>query len=188
MVEVNDSEHIVSSETDIAVNSLPTITLGNWPGQLCNQEEPPVQLTATPSGGIYSGNHVTSSGLFSPEEATVGWHVITYTYNDNNGCESSEQDSIYVDNCVGINNNLTNEASVMLFPNPNKGIFIIKSEHLIQKVEIVNMLGEVQFSKSVEANSVHFNTGLVKGMYIIHIFVVSNQRNSQVLKKKIVIN
>jgi len=187
-VEVSDGEHSVNADVEILVDQLPVITLGDWPELLCNQEEPPVQLTAIPEGGIYSGDNVTSNGLFSPEEASIGWHVITYSYEDENGCESSKQDSIYVDNCVGIHSNQVMQASVMIFPNPNKGTFTIQCDHLIQNVEIVNMLGEVQYSKSAEANSVHFNTRLVKGMYIIHIFVVNEQNDSRILKKKIVIN
>jgi len=47
---------------------------------LCNQQEPSVQLTATPQGGVFSGDAVTTEGLFSPEEAPLGWNIITYTY------------------------------------------------------------------------------------------------------------
>jgi PKD repeat protein len=187
-VEVSDGEHSVNADVEILVDQLPEITLGDWPELLCNQEEPPVQLSASPTGGIYSGNQVTSGGLFSPEEATIGWHVITYNYEDENGCESSKQDSIYVDNCVGIHSQLINESSVMIFPNPNKGTFTIKSDHLIQKVEIVNMLGEIQFTKSFSENEINLQTQLVEGIYIIHIFVINKKGDSQILKKKIIVN
>lgn len=186
-VEVDDGEHVVSADASITVYPLPEIALGDWPELLCNEQEPPVQLTAEPAGGVFSGNHVTEGGIFSPEEASIGWHVITYTYTDNNNCEASEKDSIYVDQCVGINL-IQNDASVMIFPNPNTGSFSMNSNQIIDKVEIVNMLGEIQFSRSINGHNVHFNTGLVKGIYIIHIFVISNQNTSRVLKKKIVIN
>jgi hypothetical protein len=185
---VSDGEHSVNADVEILVDQLPVITLGDWPELLCNQEEPPVQLTAIPEGGIYSGDIVTSNGLFSPEEASIGWHVITYSYEDENRCESSKQDSIYVDNCVGIHSNLINEVSVMIFPNPNKGTFAIKSDYLIQKVEIVNMLGEMQFTKSFSENEINLHTQLVEGVYIIHIFVIIKRGDSQILKKKIVVN
>lgn len=187
-VEVDDGEHVVSADAEITVHPLPVIILGDWPELLCNQEEPPVQLTATPAGGTYSGSHVTAGGIFSPEEATVGWNVITYTYMDNHNCEASKHDSIYVDQCVGIKNNPSNDASVLVFPNPNKGTFTIHSNYVIQKIEIVNMVGEIQYSQSYEANNVHLNSRLVEGMYIIHIFVVNEQNDSRILKKKIVIN
>ncbi len=41
-----------------------------------------------PSGGIYSGPGV-SGGMFDPESAGVGIHVITYTYTDINDCKGS---------------------------------------------------------------------------------------------------
>jgi len=100
-VEVSDGDQVVNGEIEITVNSIPEITLGDWPDQLCNEQEPPIQLTATPEGGIYSGNSITTEGIFTSEEAPLGWNVITYTYEDENGCENSAQDSIYVDQCVG---------------------------------------------------------------------------------------
>lgn len=40
----------------------------------------PVQLSATPAGGTWSGD-VSASGLFNPTTAGVGSHVLTYEYN-----------------------------------------------------------------------------------------------------------
>jgi hypothetical protein len=111
----------------LLVNELPDITLGEWPEELCNEEEPPVQLTAEPQGGVYSGNAVTEDGLFSPEEAPLGWNVITYTYEDGDGCSNSAQDSIFVDECVGINNLKDNGIILTVVPNPNKGNFTVES-------------------------------------------------------------
>jgi hypothetical protein len=45
-----------------------------------------VQLTATPSGGTFSGDGVSSSGLFTPSTAGVGTHTISYAYS---GCSAT---------------------------------------------------------------------------------------------------
>jgi gliding motility-associated-like protein len=42
-------------------------------------DDAPFQLTALTPGGTFSGNGVTSTGLFDPSTAGVGVHVITYT-------------------------------------------------------------------------------------------------------------
>jgi large repetitive protein len=55
-----------------------------------------VQLTGTPSGGIWSGSGVTSSGLFTP--SAVGSTALTYTNTGSNGCISSDQMSMTVTN------------------------------------------------------------------------------------------
>jgi len=187
-VDVDDGEHIVGADVEITVHQLPVITLGNWPTQLCNEQEPPVQLTATPTEGIFSGNNITPGGLFYPEQAPLGWNVITYTYEDNNGCESSEQDSIYVDQCVGIDNKLSGDPSVLVYPNPNKGVFTIKSNNAINKLEIVNMTGKIIFTKLYDNTEINLNTQLVEGIYIIHIFTTDKQNTSQIIRREVVVN
>jgi hypothetical protein len=69
------------------VNALPTVTCpGN--SQVCI-DAPAFALTgATPTdGGTYSGDGV-SGGIFTPTDAGLGSHTITYTYSDGN-CSNS---------------------------------------------------------------------------------------------------
>ncbi|MDD5508893.1 MAG: HYR domain-containing protein [Bacteroidales bacterium] len=48
--------------------------------------DPPFALTGgLPAGGVYSGNGVTE-GWFDPATAGNGEHIITYAYEDENGC------------------------------------------------------------------------------------------------------
>jgi len=48
-------------------------------------------LTASPTGGTFSGIGITdaAAGTFDPATAGVGTHTITYTYTDANGCTNS---------------------------------------------------------------------------------------------------
>ena len=46
-------------------------------------------MTATPVGGVYSGNGVTGN-QFSPDNAGVGDHLIKYNYTDNKGCTAEK--------------------------------------------------------------------------------------------------
>jgi len=55
--------------------AIPTITNQN---PLCVADAP-VQLSATPAGGTWSGIGVSASGLFNPTTAGVGTEIITYT-------------------------------------------------------------------------------------------------------------
>ncbi len=118
-VEVNDGEQTESAVVLITVNPLSEITFIGWPENVCNEDEPPIQLIAEPLGGIFSGDHVSSSGVFTPENAEVGWNVIAYTYTNDFDCESQKQDSIYVDSCLSFGNELEeNKNSIVIFPNP----------------------------------------------------------------------
>lgn len=52
-------------------------------GSLCSNEEP-IQLNATPFGGVFSGDGVSSDTLY-PEQVNNGNNVLTYTYTQS-GC------------------------------------------------------------------------------------------------------
>jgi PKD repeat protein len=60
---------------------------------LCNQPIG-VQLTASPAGGVWSGPHVISSGVFTPNG--IGISQLTYTYTSAAGCVQSDQMQIDV--------------------------------------------------------------------------------------------
>jgi PKD repeat protein len=180
-VEVSDGVDTAYDDVEVTVNDLPEITLGDWPETLCNQQEPPVQLTAEPEGGTYSGN-VTEDGIFTPETAPLGWNVITYTYADGNNCENAEQDSIYVDECVGIENLMT-EDNINIYPNPNGGKFIIESSMIIQSVKIINQLGEVVFVTTAGKRTIEINADLKKGVYYIRLIT----ENASVITKEVMI-
>ncbi len=54
------------------------------PGTLCENANA-IQLTASPSGGIWEGE-ITIGGIFDPAVAGDGPHLIIYTVEDGNGC------------------------------------------------------------------------------------------------------
>ncbi|MFM1771395.1 MAG: hypothetical protein RLZZ71_537 [Bacteroidota bacterium] len=55
--------------------AIPTLTLQN---PLCVSDAP-VQLAATPTGGTWTGQGVSATGLFNPTTAGVGTEIISYT-------------------------------------------------------------------------------------------------------------
>ena len=62
---------------------------------LCNQPIPE-QLTATPVGGIWSGPHVSPSGLFTPDG--TGDFVLSYSVTGSNGCSDADLMTVTVIN------------------------------------------------------------------------------------------
>jgi len=69
---------------EITVNPLPVVTCPeNF--SVCLEAEPWMLYGGLPEGGVYSGTGV-SDGMFNPEVAGPGDHVITYTYTDENTC------------------------------------------------------------------------------------------------------
>ncbi len=45
-----------------------------------------VQLSATPIGGIFRGEGVNNTGLFTPSEANLGTNVLIYSFMNDEGC------------------------------------------------------------------------------------------------------
>lgn len=68
------------------VNALPLVDAG--PDTLVCDLPSPVTLSATPAGGIWSGTHVSPTGIFTPNG--TGSFTVTYTYALANGCSASD--------------------------------------------------------------------------------------------------
>ncbi len=81
--------------TNLIVNPNPVIIF-NIDDVIC-LEEPIINLSASPAGGIYAGTGIVGTD-FNPTVAGVGGpYVLTYSYTDANGCFSSASVSIAVD-------------------------------------------------------------------------------------------
>jgi len=84
--------------TDIAtvtviVNAATPVTMGGLP--ISTGSTQPVNLSATPAGGVFTGNGVIFNA-FNPSLVNPGVHTITYTYTNADGCTSSTSSNILV--------------------------------------------------------------------------------------------
>ncbi|MEO8794447.1 MAG: PKD domain-containing protein [Daejeonella sp.] len=86
----------------ITLKAVPEILFDSIPG-ICIDGNP-VQITQArenagfTGSGTYSGAGITSEGLFTPQTAGLGEHLITYTFVGANSCPSSESRIINVYN------------------------------------------------------------------------------------------
>ena len=78
----------------LTVNPRPTVTLASQPSS-CIDDDPRVLSGGSPSGDVYSGPGV-SSGEFDAGDAGTGFHTITYTFTNAQGCSSSATRTITV--------------------------------------------------------------------------------------------
>lgn len=84
-----------SATRNVTVNALPTVTFSSPGGPYCISQTTPVSLSASPAGGLFSGNGVNGN-TFIPSNALVGSNTLTYTYTDINGCTNSAQQTVVV--------------------------------------------------------------------------------------------
>jgi len=85
------------ASSSVMVNAQPPTPIASISavGSFCANSTP-VQLTGTPTGGIFGGTGVNIAGLFSPTVAGVGNHTITYTYTNQYGCSAVATTSVQV--------------------------------------------------------------------------------------------
>ncbi|MDD3878090.1 MAG: gliding motility-associated C-terminal domain-containing protein, partial [Bacteroidales bacterium] len=106
-----------SSTLFINVNPLPVVNLSAF-NSFCANDLAFNLSGGTPIGGSYTGLNV-SNGMFNPQTAGAGTHIVTYTYTDNNGCSNTATNTVIVHalplvTLDSINNICENVSSVSL--------------------------------------------------------------------------
>lgn len=169
-----------SDAINITINAIPTVTYSEITTFTCINWNAIALTSGSPAGGTYSGPGVSGTN-FDPATAGSGTHTIVYTYTDANGCTSSDSSDIVVDLCTGMNTN-PNEL-ISIFPNPNRGTFTISTDKDAQ-LEIVNELGQIVFSKKINAGTSSVATSnLAHGVYTIRLL----ETNGKLKQTKMVI-
>jgi hypothetical protein len=138
-----------------------------------------ITLSAATAGGTWSGTGITdaSAGTFDPSVAGSGTHVITYTTAGT--CTGTDNVSIVVSVCIGINE--ANVASLSIYPNPSTGVFTIDFGSVSKSsVEVFNVVGSRVVAKEFNSQSAKLDmTGFDAGIYFIKV----STNNGQVTKK-----
>ncbi|MCD4696754.1 MAG: T9SS type A sorting domain-containing protein, partial [Bacteroidales bacterium] len=176
-----------SSMLDINVY-LPEVTLDPF-DDVC-LTWPAFELTGgMPEGGVYSGAGV-DNGWFDPSTAGLGTHTITYTYEDPNSCSNFSEETILVDPCPGIGENIFNQ-DVLIFPNPNNGSFTLElklEKNEVVEISIYNALNEVVFGENNVSTKDYSNvidlSNYAQGIYYLRI----KGEETNVVKKIIIRN
>ena len=89
VVEVNSCGSKDSSKLYVDIYSLPVVDFTGLNPYYCIYS-PPVTLTGSPSGGVFTGPGISGS-TFTPSVAGQGTHNITYTYTDpSTGCTNQK--------------------------------------------------------------------------------------------------
>lgn len=177
-----------SDGLSVSINTLPEISITLTSDSVCVYNENFILEGGLPANGEFSGDFVTD-GEFSPEEAGVGTHIITYTYTDGNGCTNMAETELYVGECLGIDE-FANNIQVELYPNPNNGVFTLNLStdgNEVVNIRVLNNIGEEVYKlDNITVNNSYKNelnlSKYSEGLYFIHI----SSGDSYYLKKILV--
>jgi hypothetical protein len=169
----------------IHVNPLPVVNLnlGSLNPECLNMVSVPLS-GGVPTGGTYSGTTV-SNGNFSPAAAGIGSFPITYTYTDSSTCSSSATAPIYVDICTGLNQTVSSDLHLDVYPNPfgHKLSIILDQDRTDVEVEIFNTSGQITAAQLFSGKILEMETNTwPAGMYYIRVLTTDGIAVRKVIK------
>ena len=158
------SEGCVSSTfaiSNVTVNALPTINATTSNTLICVGETASLTVSGTSTSYTWNTSATGTNISVSPTVTT------TYTVigTDVNGCENNSVLTQSVSLCTGINQ-ITNNNSMTLFPNPSASSITIQTIQEIKEIYIFNTLGDLVRTEKSPTFSVE---NLSSGIYIIHV-------------------
>lgn len=92
-------------------------------GHFCYYSSPFTLTTGAPAGGSYSGPGITN-GVFDPEAAGVGTHMLYYTVTGSGNCTGTDSLQVIVDLCMGIAS-ADSKQELQVYPNPATDVVTI---------------------------------------------------------------
>jgi len=173
--------------TTLSINPLPNVSLAMFnPDTLCDDGNLTVLPIGAPTGGTYAGSGV-GGGNFDPIIAGIGNHEVIYTYSDGNNCSNSDTTIVTVKLCVGINE-VNNDFGILIYPNPNTGLFTIeKPRDLNNKVNVklLDATSKLILEKMIPVENQKVEMDIrnyTKGIYYLQLIVDDEIFVKQILK------
>lgn len=118
-VEVFSGSCSATAQVTVTVAEPPLIEVSTPATEFC-ESDGSVELQGSPAGGQFSGNGITGN-TFSPSQAGVGTHTITYTYIEYEECPYTTNIWMTVDVCTDIEDPAAS-VSLNAYPNPTSGM------------------------------------------------------------------
>lgn len=185
--DYTDSSGCASRDSaNITVNTSQVVTLSLPLDTVCESVNVlPLGSTGSPMGGTYSGTGVTGT-IFSPPNAGVGTHTITYNYSASNGCQGVTSANVVVVSCVGIDE--LESLEVLIAPNPSNGWFTLSTNGTSQlTAHITDISGRIIDRFTIAKGIVQTPFDLTSenaGLYLIHLISDDGKQSTYKLLKQ----
>lgn len=137
-------------------------------------------IDVTVTGGESDYTFLWSNGSISEDLSGIAPGVYTVVVTDNNGCSASS--TFVVSNSAGITTISSYDIAVDVYPNPaNEFVMIETNGFYIDKVELLDILGQIIYTNNFNDSIVKMNTSrLEKGVYFVNIYV-----NEKIVTKRV---
>jgi len=137
----------------------------------------PVNLTASGATTYSWSNGATTSVIAVSPSVTT-----TYTVDGSNGlCSSSAVITQSVSTCTGLNQIVSLEYNVIVYPNPFKEELTVNAGELVN-AQVFNTLGQLVIIKIINGVGVINTSELAKGVYYINVRGVSGNKTLKIVK------
>ncbi len=167
---------------DLIVNPLPLVTINGLNAAFVTDAPYTLPTYASPAGGSFSGPGVTGN-QFDPGTAGVGFHIITYTYTDVNGCTNTDTMGVLI-NIDGISEN-TLPGLKAIYPNPfNTSLVIEISNGSVVDYQITDALGRLMLTGRSNGTRTEIGTETFPaGIYWIRLNNESGSATQKIIKQ-----
>ena len=161
-----------NANTFVTVMPVPEVTF-DLDTSICDTVKS-IQLTGgVPSGGVYSGEHITNNTFTTTSKA--GSYTVNYRYKAKNGCFSDASASVEVVNCTQSSVDELSFSGIAVYPNPTTDILYLSSigkSLLGYTVQISDVLGRELYTEKVSNISTKISIQKIgaSGIYYVHIY------------------
>ena len=168
----------------ITVNDLPQVNI-NAPDTLCSDSLTTINVVSSANQFLWDNNNTNAFIQIGPfNNGDNPSYFVTAT--DSNGCINSDSTVIIIENCVVSQTHDLDDMDIIIYPNPNNGIFTIElNNHLNEEINIsfISSLGQIVNQQKFNSNIINFNTPyLSSGIYSLII----KSKNESFVKKIII--
>ncbi|MCB0401197.1 MAG: S8 family serine peptidase [Flavobacteriales bacterium] len=157
----------------VVINALPSVVANASPGtSICQGNQ--VTLTGSGTATGYSwDNGVTNGVAFTPSVTTT----YTVTGTDGNGCENTDQITITVNICTGVEELEADQFAI--YPNPTNNIINVVGLDNAKAVTLLDVTGKVVYmNTNINATSMVIDlSNASKGLYFLQV-QTGNELNS----------
>lgn len=183
VVANNECGSSAAATTTVTVLPAPNVQFNAPVTPVCSTAAP-IQLSATPTGGTFSGTAV-GGGFFNPSLAPVGSNQIVYTYTDANTCTDADTVVVVTTICSGIN-----EAQnlVSVYPNPFNTFINVTTQGVTNADAIVvrDVTGRTIAIENISSSNtvLQMPKGTAAGIYLLQVL---STKGEVLASKKVVL-